>query len=424
MGTDLVSLPSSAEPPKLLGRRVLLGVCGGIAAYKAIEVLRRLKDHGIAVRVMMTRSAAAFVQPLTFEVLSGHPVWLEDYLEATGRGTEEHIVASEWAELVCIVPATTNTIARVALGLGDDFLTTTLLAWEGPLVFAPAMHSRMWERESTKGHVATLVARGATIVGPVVGALASGESGQGRMAEPETVVRAVVRRLGVGGPLEGRRVLVSAGPTWEPVDPARFIGNRSSGKMGFAIAAEAALRGAQVTLVAGPVRLGTPSGVERIDVETALEMRDAMITRAGACDLVIMTAAVADFRPRHRLDRKLKKQNGPPVLDLVANPDILAELPLAAPGAVIVGFAAETEELAAGAKAKLEAKRVDMIVANDVSRSDIGFGHDNNEVTIHRRDGDPVFLARQPKSRLAGTLLDVFAAAVGERHAIETRASG
>lgn len=416
--------PAAPVSADVRGRRVLLGVCGGIAAYKAIEVLRRLRDHGVEVRVAMTEAAKAFVQPLTFEVLSGHPVWCEDYLEATGRGTEEHIEATEWAELVCLVPATTHTLARAALGLGDDFLTTTLLAWDGPLVLVPAMHSRMWDRPTTRAHVAALSERGATFVGPVVGALASGESGQGRMAEPEAVVRAILRQLGVGSPLEGRRVLVSAGPTWEPVDPARFIGNRSSGKMGFAIAAEAAARGARVTLVAGPVRLATPAGVERVDVETAVEMREALVARAPSAELIVMTAAVADFRPRHRLERKIKKQNGPPQLDLVANPDILAELPSLAPQATIVGFAAETEDLAGGARRKLESKAVDMIVVNDVSREDIGFGVDDNEVAVYRRDGEPVFFGRQAKTRLAGGLLDLFGAALLESDELAAEASG
>lgn len=407
--------PASSSFQGSAPRRVLLGVCGGIAAYKAIEVLRRLRDLGFEVRVAMTQAATAFVQPLTFEVLSGAPVWGESYLEATGRGVEEHIVAAAWAEVVCVVPATTNTLAKVALGLGSDFLTTTLLAYDGPVVVAPAMHSRMWERETTRAHVAGLERRGMRMVGPVVGSLASGEAGVGRLAEPETIVAAVLEAFETRESLAGRAVLVSAGPTWEPIDPARFLANRSSGKMGFAIAAAAAARGATVTLVAGPVALATPPGVRRIDVETALEMRAAIHAGAPGVDLIVMSAAVADFRPRQVSEQKLKKSRGLPEIELVLNPDILGELPRLAPQALIVGFAAETELVAEAAQAKLESKGVDMIVVNDVSRSDIGFGADENEVEVYRRGASPVSFGRQPKSQLAHALVDLFAAELDRR---------
>ncbi len=392
----------------LAGRRVLLGVSGGIAAYKAVEVLRRLRDHGADVRVAMTTSSRAFVQPLTFEVLSGAPVWGDDYFEAVGRGTEEHLVAAAWAELVVVAPATTNTLARIALGLGDDFLSTMLLAFDGPVVLAPAMHSVMWRRDSTQEHLATLRRRGVDLVGPVEGPLASGEVGVGRLAEPLDIVEAVAARLRTLGAWKGRRVLVTAGPTWEPIDPARVIANRSSGKMGFAIASAAAAQGAAVTLVAGPVALATPAAVRRIDIETAAEMREAVAAVASAQDLIVMAAAVADFRVAAVRPQKIKKHDGLPQLELELNPDILKELPRLAPHAVIVGFAAETHDGAAAALDKLERKGVDAIVLNDVSRADIGFGADANEVTVFSRGGAAVTLGRAPKTEIARALLQHF----------------
>src|SRR4051812_12813300 len=277
--------------------RVLLGVSGGIAAYKSAELVRRLRSRGHEVRCALTRSAVSFVTPLTLEVLSGHQVYQEEYLAATGSGEEAHITAAAWADVLCVAPATTHALARLALGLGDDFLTTTALAFAGPVVVAPAMHSVMWEQEATQGHVGTLKRRGVWFAGPVEGPLASGEVGMGRMAEPEEIVR-MIEATGGGGPLAGRTVLITAGPTFEPVDPVRFLGNRSSGRMGFALAAEAVRRGARTILVAGPVALPTPSGVTRVDVVTAREMERAVHEHAPAADLIVMAAAVADFRPR------------------------------------------------------------------------------------------------------------------------------
>jgi phosphopantothenoylcysteine decarboxylase/phosphopantothenate--cysteine ligase len=398
--------------------RVLLGVTGGIAAYKSAEMVRRLRARGHEVRCALTRGATAFVTPLTLEVLSGHPVWQEEYLTASGSafgpGQEAHITAAAWAQVLCVAPATSHTLARLALGLADDFLTTTALAFDGPLVVAPAMHSSMWAKPAMQQHIEALRQRGAWLAGPVEGPLASGEVGMGRMADPESIVAAVEGAAGAG-PLAGRTVLVTAGPTYEPLDPVRFLGNRSSGRMGFSLAAEAARRGARVVLISGPVHLAAPPGVERIDVTTAREMEEAVRSRAGDADLVIMTAAVADFRPVRPAPAKIKKERGLPHIELELNPDILGGLRAAAPRAVTVGFAAETEELERNARSKLERKGVDFLVANDVSRKDIAFDSLANEVTVFRRDGDPVFFPRRPKSELAGVLLDLFAVTLSER---------
>jgi phosphopantothenoylcysteine decarboxylase/phosphopantothenate--cysteine ligase len=390
--------------------RVLLGVSGGIAAYKSAELVRRFRSRGHEVRCALTRNAVSFVAPLSLEVLSGRPVYQEEYLASGGANSEEaHITAAAWAEVLCVAPATAHVLARLALGLADDFLTTTALAFTGPVVVAPAMHSAMWEKTATQRHTAALRGRGVWLAGPVVGSLASGEVGMGRMAEPEAIVEAVEAAAGLG-PLAGRTVLVTAGPTHEPIDPVRFLGNRSSGKMGFALAAEAARRGARVVLVAGPVALASPSGVQRFDVVTAREMERSVLEHAPAADLIVMAAAVADFRPRRVASGKIKKEDGLPVIELEENPDILAGLRAVAPRAVLVGFAAETEDLDRNARAKLERKGADFLVANDVSRQDIAFESGDNEVTVFRRQGEPVFLSRRPKSELAASLFDLFAA--------------
>lgn len=394
--------------------RVLLGVSGGIAAYKAAELVRRLRGRGHEVRCALTRSAGAFVTPLTLEVLSGHSVYQEEYLTATGTGEEAHITAAAWADVLCVAPATAHLIARLSLGLADDFLTTLALAFSGPVVVAPAMHSAMWEKETTRQHAAALGRRGMRFVGPVEGPLASGEVGVGRMAEPEVILRAVEAAAG-RGPLAGRTVLVTAGPTHEAIDPVRFLGNRSSGRMGFALAAEAARRSARVVLVAGPVALATPPGVSRVDVATAEQMETAVRAHAAAADLIVMAAAVADFRPLRPAASKIKKERRLPVLELEETPDILAGLREVAPRALIAGFAAETEDLERNALAKLRQKEADWLIANDVSRSDIGFESEDNEVTVFRRDGPAIFLPRRPKTELAVSLFDLFTATLSER---------
>jgi phosphopantothenoylcysteine decarboxylase/phosphopantothenate--cysteine ligase len=371
--------------------------------------VRRLRDRGFDVRCALTPAAAHFVSPLALEVVSGNPVHREEWLEPNGSGEELHITTAAWADLVIAAPATAHLLSRWALGLADDFATATLLAYSGPALAAPAMHSVMWSQEATRERIAELALRGVRFAGPVEGPLASGEMGMGRMAEVPEIVRMAEEAL---GPLDlaGRSVLVTAGPTHEPIDPVRYLGNRSSGKMGFAIAAEAARRGAKVILVAGPVSLPTPRGVERVDVATALEMSEAVRLHAPGCDLVVMAAAVADFRPARAASEKIKKSGGVPELTLVRNPDILAELPGVAPGALRVGFAAETSGVEAEARRKLESKDAHLLVANDVSRSDIGFAADENEVQVFRRGGDPVFLERRPKAEIARELVTLFAA--------------
>jgi phosphopantothenoylcysteine decarboxylase/phosphopantothenate--cysteine ligase len=417
--STLPAVTASAAPPL----RVLLGVSGGIAAYKSAELVRQLRGRGHEVRCALTRSATAFVTPLTLEVLTGNRVYQEEYLEAGpgGAGGEEaHIAAAGWAGVLCIAPATAHLLARLALGLADDFLTTTALAFTGPVIAAPAMHTAMWQQPAVQQHLDVLRARGVRLVGPVDGPLASGESGMGRMAEPEAIAREIEEAVG-GGRMRGVRVLVTAGPTHEALDPVRYLGNRSSGKMGFALAREAARRGARVVLVTGPVSLATPPGVTRVDVTSAREMEQAVQAEAPGADLVIMTAAVADFRPRQVAAEKIKRSRLAPgslTVELEQNPDILAGLGRArakAPGAVLVGFAAETGDLEANARAKLAAKGADFLVANDVSRRDIAFGSDANEVTVFRREGPPLFLARRPKGELAPALLDLFVEGLRER---------
>ncbi|MEM9290580.1 MAG: bifunctional phosphopantothenoylcysteine decarboxylase/phosphopantothenate--cysteine ligase CoaBC [Acidobacteriota bacterium] len=422
---------SSAEP-----LRVLLGVSGGIAAYKAAEITRQLIKAGHSVRCAMTRSAEAFLPALTLEVLSGHRVYRQEYLTATDTGEELHITAADWAQVLCIAPTTANLLGQLARGLADDFLTTTALAFEGPMVVAPAMHHRMWNHPAVKENVARLKERGALFAGPDVGALASGELGVGRLAAPEEVVTTVEEAARQGGtfgfgggqeaplPLAGRRVLISAGPTFEAVDPVRFLGNRSSGKMGFALAGAAAELGAQVTLVAGPVVLDTPRGVERRDVESALEMQTALHEVAPRADLVVMTAAVADYRPLAAAPEKLKKRYGIPQLELTENPDILAGLTQVAPDALRVGFAAETEKVAEHACEKLAKKGAHMIVANDVSRADIGFGHDDNEVVVYRQQEESVSFSRRPKHQLARDLMELFAEELARRAELTTASLG
>jgi len=401
-------------------QRVLLGVGGGIAAYKTAELVRRLRADGHEVRCALSRSAASFIPPLTLEVLSGHPVYQQEYLAANGSGEELHITAAQWATVLAVVPATSHLLGRLALGLADDFLTTTALAFSGPIVLAPAMHHQMWAQEPVQANVAALIARGVHMVGPEEGLLASGETGMGRMASPESLA-AVIAGLGEPGSLAGRTVLVTAGPTREPLDPVRYLGNRSSGKMGFAIAGEAAALGAEVVLVAGPVHQPTPTGVERVNVTTALEMEAAVHRVAGRADLIVMTAAVADFRPREVAAQKIKKGGGAPALDLVPNPDILKGLPDHAPQALRVGFAAESEHVERHALGKLASKGAHMIVANDVGRDDIGFRSDLNEVTIYRQNEDAVFLSRRPKRQIARDLLLLCVEAIEERKAGQDR---
>jgi phosphopantothenoylcysteine decarboxylase/phosphopantothenate--cysteine ligase len=396
------------------GSNILLGVTGGIAAFKAADLVRRLKERGHDVRCAMTRSAESFITPLTLEVLSGHPVYREEYLQPGNSGEELHITAAGWADVLCVAPVTAHTLARLALGLADDFLTTTALAFSGPVVLAPAMHTGMWQQESVQDHLAVLKSRGAHLVGPIVGPLASGETGMGRMADLEAIVLEVELAL-ADRDLVGKTVLVSAGPTQEPLDPVRYLSNRSSGRMGFALAEAAARRGARVVLVAGPVGLETPPGVSRADVVTAREMRDTIYQLAPDADVIIMAAAVADFRPSNVSDKKIKKREGTPQLSLDSNPDIVAGLAELAPDALRIGFAAETGEIVDEARAKLEAKNLHFIIANDVSRNDIGFDSEHNEVSVLGAAQAPVFFPRESKRALAVKLMDLFSEELKER---------
>ncbi len=396
--------------------RVLLGVSGGIAAYKAPELVRRLRDAGFEVTCALTPSASHFVSPLSLEVVSGHPVRGEEYFEPRGTGVEEHITLGEWADAVLLAPCTADLLAQMAQGLAPNFLTTTLLAWDGPLIVAPAMHPRMWNHSATQHNVATLRQRGVRVVGPDRGPLASGEEGVGRLVDPPALVAALreaLRAQSADDRWRGRRVLVTAGPTREPIDTVRYLGNRSSGRMGFALAAAAARRGAKVTLVSGPVTLETPLGVDHVAVQTALEMEEAVRAAGEDAEVVFMTAAVADYRPAHPAERKLKKGvDGLDSIALVENPDILAGLAERrgrAKRPILVGFGAETEALVDHGRRKLARKGCDYLVVNDVSRTDIGFGTIDNEVTVLTAEGGLHEFDRQSKEDLAGDLLDLVA---------------
>ena len=372
-------------------KRVILGVGGGIAAYKSAELVRLLTRAGATVHVIMTAAAQQFITPLTLQALSGHPVGTELF-DLTRESQISHIALADQADLLLVAPATADLLARLALGLGDDLLTTVALACRAQVLLAPAMNVNMWEHPQVQEHLQRLRQRGAQVVGPEAGELACGWVGSGRLAEPPAISAAATALL-VGSErrdLSGRRVLVTAGPTFEALDPVRFLGNRSSGKMGFALAAAAARRGAEVTLVAGPVHLPTPPRVRRIDVESAAEMAAAVLPAGrpspAAAEVIVMCAAVADFRPAAVAADKLKKQalGTRPTVELVPTVDILAELgrTRAAGGPLLVGFAAETTAVEEYARRKLVEKRCDVIIANDVSAPDAGFGVDTNRVTI------------------------------------------
>jgi phosphopantothenoylcysteine decarboxylase/phosphopantothenate--cysteine ligase len=392
-----------ASTSPLAGRRVLLGVTGGIAAYKACSLTRLLTQAGALVQVVMTRSAERFVGPATFAALSGRPAYTDLWEEP---GSVLHVRLAHEADVAVIAPATANVIAKLAFGIADDLLTSTLLESACPLVIAPAMHTGMWEHEATQANVRTLEARGARIVGPVTGALAHGDEGMGRLAEPEDIFVAIEDVVARGRDLAGRRIVVTAGPTYEPIDPVRFIGNRSTGKMGFAIAAEAFDRGADVTLVVGPGTTEPPEGPRVVRVNTAEDMREAVMSRLAETDAIVMAAAVADFRPDHVADAKMKKDAGAPELHLVPTPDILRELGDLDPRPILVGFAAETADPETAARSKLASKGADVIVANLVGREGTGFGSDTNDAAIVSRTGEDEPLRTWTKSELASAICD------------------
>jgi phosphopantothenoylcysteine decarboxylase / phosphopantothenate---cysteine ligase len=388
----------------LQGRRVLLGVTGGIAAYKAAYLVRRLRERGAEVQVVMTPSATRFVGPDTFAALTGREVHSEVF-----EHTEEvlHVRLAREADAAVVAPATANIVARLARGLADDLLSSTLLEFRGPLVVAPAMHSGMWGHPATIHNVDRLRDWGMAVVEPAMGPLAAGDEGMGRMAEPEDIVAAVESALADrAGPLAGTRVVVTAGPTFEPIDAVRFLGNRSSGKMGFLVAEEAERRGAAVTLVAGPTHLPDPPGVEVIRVETAEEMRDAVLSRFDVADAVVKAAAVADWRPKERVEEKLRKEAGPPDLLLEPTPDILRELGERKEHRILVGFAAETADLKGAGRTKLREKHLDLIVVNRVGAAGTGFEADTNRALILSADGDDVALREWTKRDLAAAICD------------------
>jgi phosphopantothenoylcysteine decarboxylase / phosphopantothenate---cysteine ligase len=396
------------------GRKIVVCVTGGIAAYKVVEVVRTLAQLGADVRVVMTESAHQFVGAQTFATLSGNPVATDVF----GTGPDvPHVELARGAELCVVAPATANIMAKMVGGFADEIVSATLLTVRCPIVVAPAMHTEMWENPATRTNIEALTGRGATIVGPATGALSSGDEGPGRLVEPDELVAAILGRLGRATDLAGLRVLITAGGTQEPIDPVRFVGNRSSGRMGYAVAWAALERGAKVTLVTGPTELSPPSGADVVVVQTAEQMRDAVKMRAPGADVIVKAAAVADFRPHSAAERKLKKAAGPPEIVLVPNVDILHELghepSLRKPGAVLVGFAAETEvdpeRLARLAEAKRAAKGADIIVANDVSSPDSGFSvRTNRAVIAGPRATEDVGLVT--KEQLAAALLDRAAA--------------
>ncbi|MEK9809717.1 MAG: bifunctional phosphopantothenoylcysteine decarboxylase/phosphopantothenate--cysteine ligase CoaBC [Candidatus Nanopelagicales bacterium] len=393
--------------------RILLGVSGGIAAYKACTLLRLLREAGHDVRVVPTESALKFVGAPTWEALSGHPVQVEVW---QGVDQVPHVSLGRWADLVIVAPATANLLARAAAGLADDLLTNTLLTATCPVLLAPAMHSEMWLNAATQANVATLRSRGVQVVEPAVGRLTGADSGPGRLPEPEDLFALVAATIG-SGPLAGRRVVVSAGGTREPIDPVRFLGNRSSGLQGVAIAAEAVRQGADVTLVAAHIGVSVPPGVAVVTVETAADLLDAMREASADADVVVMTAAVADFRPDVAQEGKIKKVDGvdPAPITLVQNPDVLVDLvERRTPGQVIVGFAAETAAddaaLVELARTKLARKGCDLLVANDVGQGRV-FGHEGTRALVLDGNGAVIADVAGTKADLAVRLL----AAVADR---------
>lgn len=399
----------------LTGQKILLGVTGGIAAYKAAELVRLLRSAGAEVRVIMTRAATAFVTPLTFQALSGHPVHLE-LLDSDAESAMGHIHLARWADRILIAPASADVIARLRAGLADDLLTTICLAATAPLLLAPAMNQAMWQHAATQENIAVLKSRGVSLFGPAEGIQACGETGPGRMLEPAAIVEALVGQSG-GGALAGLRVLISAGPTREPIDPVRYLTNRSSGKMGYALAQSALALGAKVTLVSGPTVLEPPIGVEVVPVEAATNMYEAVMARAGQADIYIGAAAVADYAPV-AMPHKIKKDAGSLALNLVKTRDILAAvsaLPKSRP--FTVGFAAETQNLEGYARSKLVAKSLDMVAANQVGAG-VGFEVNDNALYVCWPGGE-TRLPTAPKSTLAHQLLTLIADRYHAQHPAE-----
>lgn len=395
-------------------KRVLLGVSGGIAAYKSAELVRLLRREGAEVRVVMTAAATQFITPLTLQALSGHTVH-HQLLDETSEAAMSHITLARWAERIVIAPATADLLARLAQGQANDLLTTLCLASEAPLYLAPAMNHKMWQHPATQANCQLLLQRGAQLLGPASGEQACGEVGTGRMVEPAEIVTAVIGSF-TPGALTGVKVVVTAGPTREALDPVRYISNRSSGKMGFAVAAAAARAGATVTLIAGPVSLATPAGVVRIDVVTAEEMYAAVLAAQTACDILIAAAAVADYRAKTVVPQKIKKSGASLTLELVPNRDILASITAQSPRPFVVGFAAETERLLENARLKLERKALDVVAANSVVNAASGFEVDHNALTVLWPDGSAE-LPLMHKTLLAERLIEL----IVERYRAKSR---
>jgi phosphopantothenoylcysteine decarboxylase/phosphopantothenate--cysteine ligase len=391
--------------------RIVLGVSGGIAAYKAAELARLLIQNGHEVQAVMTRAAEEFVGSLTFASLTGRKVitdlFRSDSAEETYSSSIEHIGVAQDSDLLLVAPATADVLGKFANGLADDFLSTLYLAFRGPVLLAPAMNNNMWEHEAVQANIDTLRRRGHTIVDPDSGFLACGTIGPGRLAELERIVEAVEGSAALPqvADLDGETILITAGPTQEPLDPVRYLSNRSSGKMGYALAQAAIDRGAHVILVSGPVALNPPKGAEVVHVRTAIEMRNAVFANLEPSTVVIKCAAVADFRPMAESKQKIKKTSARISLELEPTPDILAELGRKRGDRLLIGFAAETENLEAEAKRKLETKNCDMVVANLVGGSDTGFESDANEVVLALRTGEIVPLARASKREIADQIL-------------------
>ncbi len=392
----------------LQNKRILVGITGGIAAYKSPDLVRRLAEAGADVKVVMTRGASEFITPLTLQAVSGNRVHT-DLLDADAEAAMGHIELARWADAIVVAPATSDALARFAQGRADDLLTTLLRASDAPVLVAPAMNQAMWRDAATQANVQLLQARGYQFVGPADGSQACGDTGAGRMSEAVEIAQHTAQLFELQS-LSGQQVLITAGPTREALDPVRYLSNYSTGKMGFALAQAAAEAGAKVTLIAGPVALATPERVERIDVISARDMLVAVEQRLPFASVFIASAAVADFRPQQVIDSKIKKidQENTMTLALVKNPDILAKVAASDNAPFSVGFAAETDNVVAHARAKLQRKGIDMIIANDVSREDIGFGSDVNEVTVIGQQRDLV-IEKCDKQQLARRLISVIA---------------
>lgn len=391
----------------LHGKHILVGITGGIAAYKSADLIRRLRDAGAKVEVAMTRAAQEFITPLTLQAVSGRPVH-GDLFDPQAEAAMGHIELARWADLILVAPASADFMARLCYGHASDLLSTLCLATTAPIVLVPAMNQQMWHHQVTQENVMRLKMQGVTLLGPGEGSQACGEVGPGRMLEPQQIITQLVGRADIAGKptiaMQGLRILLTAGPTHEAIDPVRYLTNHSSGKMGYAIASVAHQLGAEVTLVSGPVPLPTPKGVMRVDVNTAMEMHQAVASRAAQCDIFIAAAAVADYRSEQVSPHKLAKNDQEINLKLVRNPDILATVASSSNAPFCVGFAAQTEEVIVKAKEKLVKKHLDMVIANKVGEGDIGFNSDNNEVDVLWPGGEK-HLAKQAKQKLAYELI-------------------